>query len=605
MKRKITTLSLSALLLLGSMTAGAQKKNVLDLRESIQDSEIIYPESFETDTRKMLEGWYMKNYTATDNRYATDADPGATDDVRRARLAALPTVIDLPYNQIVGEYIDRYVKRGRAQVAAILGLSNYYMPIFEQALEEAGLPLELKYLPVVESALDPNAVSRHGATGLWQFMLAPAKGLGLEVSSLVDERRDPYASSRTAARFLKDLYSTYGDWSLAIAAYNCGPGTVNKALRRAGGEPSSHDFWSIYYFLPAETRGYVPMFIAANYVMNYYGEHAISPVLPTRPLVTDTIGVNDRLHFKQISAVLDIPVDELRLLNPQFRADVIPGSAEKPYTLILPSQQVQAFILSEDKIYEYDRDLYARRTTAEPGGMPGEEVSEEPYNPADLVPAGDDEMTAAIASANSSDATVMTAAAPASRAAAVASATPAAASSAAGTRAARVVTHTVAEGETLSAIATRYGTTVESIRKSNSLRRNAVRAGQKLRVETTQAEASAPASRQAAKNTPAETPKQTAAKAQTSKKQTAAQSSKKQAKASSHEVKSGENFTVIAKKYGVTIDELRAANPNVKGDRIRAGDKVNVPAKKSGAAKKNTTAGKKKNSKKKGSKKRR
>ena len=604
MKKTITTLSLSALLLLGSMTAGAQKKNVLDLRESIQDSEIIYPESFETDTRKMLEGWYMKNYTATDTRYATDADPGASDDVRRARLAALPTVIDLPYNQIVGEYIDRYVKRGRAQVAAILGLSNYYMPIFEQALEEAGLPLELKYLPVVESALDPNAVSRHGATGLWQFMLAPAKGLGLEVSSLVDERRDPYASSRTAARFLKDLYSTYGDWSLAIAAYNCGPGTVNKALRRAGGEPSSHDFWSIYYFLPAETRGYVPMFIAANYVMNYYGQHAISPVLPTRPLVTDTIGVNDRLHFKQISAVLDIPVDELRLLNPQFRADVIPGSAEKQYTLILPSQQVQAFILSEDKIYEYDRDLYARRTTAEPGGMPGEEVAEEPYNPADLVPAADDEMTAAIASANSSDATVLTAAAPAPAPRTVAETRAATQTATAATgKAARVVTHTVAEGETLSAIATRYGTTVEAIRKSNSLRRNAVRAGQKLRVETTQAETSAPATRQAAKNTPAEPARQTAAKAQPAKKQAAAQPAK-QAKASSHEVKSGENFTVIAKKYGVTIDELRAANPNVKGDRIRAGDKVNVPAKKSAAkksatTKKSGTATKKKSSKKK------
>ena len=294
--RKLFTISVAACAICMSGAPRAPKGNVLDVKESITDSNIVFPESFETDTQKLLESWYMKNYTATDDKYLS-SDVKTTDDQIRQRLSQLPTVIEMPFNSIVRTYIDRYTQRGRAQVAATLGLANYYMPIFEQALEEAGLPLELKYLPVVESALNPNAVSKHGATGLWQFMLATGKGLGMEVNSLVDERRDPYVSSRKAARYLKDLHSTYGDWSLAIAAYNCGPGAVNKAVRRAG--DGKHDFWSIYEYLSPETRGYVPAFIAANYVMNYYPEHGISPVIPTKPLVTDTVGVAGRVHFNQ------------------------------------------------------------------------------------------------------------------------------------------------------------------------------------------------------------------------------------------------------------------------------------------------------------------
>lgn len=283
MKRYFLVALLTAASLTGFAKTG-KNSNVLNLKSSITDSAIVYPESFEADTQKLLEGWFIKNYTATDNRYATESDIEMSDDEMIKRLSALPTVIEMPYNQIVRSYIDRYTKRGRAQIAAILGLSLYYMPIFEQALEEQGLPLELKYLPVIESGLDPNAVSKHGATGLWQMMLGTAKGLGLEVNSLVDERRDPYVASERAASYLKDLYSAYGDWTLAIAAYNCGPGNVNKAIRRAGGDAKDHDFWSIYNYLSPETRGYVPMFIAANYVMKYYPDHNISPVLPVKPL---------------------------------------------------------------------------------------------------------------------------------------------------------------------------------------------------------------------------------------------------------------------------------------------------------------------------------
>ncbi|MDE5976474.1 MAG: transglycosylase SLT domain-containing protein, partial [Muribaculaceae bacterium] len=180
---------------LGAYPKTDKSGNVLDLKHSITDNSIVYPESFEADTRRLQEGWFVKNYTATDNRYATEPDANVSDAEMVKRLAALPTVIEMPYNQIVRSYIDRYTKQGRAQVSGLLGLSLYYMPIFEQALEEQGLPLELKYLPVIESGLNPNAVSKHGAAGLWQFMLATAKGLGMEVNSLVDERRDPYMSS--------------------------------------------------------------------------------------------------------------------------------------------------------------------------------------------------------------------------------------------------------------------------------------------------------------------------------------------------------------------------------------------------------------------------
>ena len=197
-----------------TVAAQSKKSTVLDVKTSISDNNIVYPESFEANTRKMLEGWYMKNYMATDDRYRREGDTRNDDKTIRERLAALPTVIEMPYNQVVRSYIDRYTQRGREQVTVLLGLSHYYMPIFEQALEERGLPLELKYLPVIESGLDPNAVSKHGATGLWQFMIATAKGLGMEVNSLVDERRDPYVSSKKAAQYLSDLYATYGDWFL-------------------------------------------------------------------------------------------------------------------------------------------------------------------------------------------------------------------------------------------------------------------------------------------------------------------------------------------------------------------------------------------------------
>lgn len=558
-----------------------KQRNVLDIKHDITDSNIVFPESYELDTQKMLEGWYMKNYTSTDERYK-QPDVTTSDAVIRDRLSKMNTVIDMPFNQIVRSYIDRYTQKNRAGVSAMLGLSLYYMPIFEQALEEAGLPLELKYLPVIESGLNPNAVSRSGAGGLWQFMVATGKGMDLEVSSLVDERRDPYMSSKKAAQYLKSLYDTYGDWSLAIAAYNCGPGTVNKAIRRAGGDPKSHDFWSIYYYLPAETRGYVPMFIAANYVMTYYPYHNISPVLATKPLVTDTLMISDRVHFNQISHVLDIPVDELRVLNPQFRADIIPGHADRPYTLVLPSQQIHAYIMSEKDILAYDAARYAQRTEASPGENPGEANDVAQVNTDELVA---DETPLDVAPKNTEPVRKTN------------------------NGKLKTISHKVEPGQSLYAIAEMYGVSVEDIKGWNNLTRNNVRTGQQLRITTTPELANNPSAREVSpaksqtvapsnnvaqtepkkKNTTpqsdAGTAKKTSTKGETAKADAKNNSNTKKntkktesASSSSHSVKSGENLSVIARKYGTTVDELKKAN-NLKSDALRPGDNLKIPAK--------------------------
>jgi membrane-bound lytic murein transglycosylase D len=247
-----------------------------------------------------------------------------------------------------------YADRKRSQVAYMLALGDYYFPMFEQMLDKYGLPLELKYLPVIESALNPVAVSRVGATGLWQFMLKTGKGYGLEINSLVDERRDPIKSSEAAARYLKDLYTIYQDWNLVIAAYNCGPGNVNKAIARSGGK---RDYWEIYFHLPRETRGYVPAFIAANYIMNYYADHNICPVRINDYVALDTVHVNEEIHLQQISDILDIPLTELRRLNPQFKRDIIPGNY-KSYALNLPTKKMIAFIDQKDSITNYRRSEF-------------------------------------------------------------------------------------------------------------------------------------------------------------------------------------------------------------------------------------------------------
>ena len=357
-------IALSAALCAAALCAQA-RPSILTLADAAADSTVVFPESVETDVNRMMQNWYLQNYTALDKEVDNRPDVATTDAELIERLQAIPTTIEMPFNSVVRQYIDMYTGRKRSLVESMLGMSLYYMPIFEQAIEKEGIPIELKYLPVIESAMNPDAVSRAGAVGLWQIMLPTARGLGLEINTLVDERRDPVRSSEAAARYLRELYDIYKDWSLAIAAYNCGPGNVNKALRRAG-DDARKDFWAIYPYLPRETRGYVPCFIAATYVMNYYNKHNISPALAKKPIVTDSVHVNRRVHFQQIADILKLPVEQLQVLNPQYRKQEIPGTPDRPWPLVLPANQTYAYIMSEDAIAAHNADLYARRDVVEP-----------------------------------------------------------------------------------------------------------------------------------------------------------------------------------------------------------------------------------------------
>lgn len=307
----------------------------------------------------LVHTWYIKNAFTYDNS-EFDALPEEIktylpDSVYINRLQAIDSFLPLPYNETVRNLIGLYTIRKRELTSVMLGLSNYYFPIFEEALERYQLPLELKYLPIIESALNPKIVSRAGASGLWQFMIGTGKLYGLEINSYIDERNDPIKSSDAAARYLRDLYNIYGDWHVVIAAYNCGPGNINKAVRRSGGKQS---YWDIYYSLPRETRGYIPVFIAATYVMNYEKEHLLKATAPKFKTVTDTIEVHNYLNFEQLSAVLNIPVEELRRLNPQYRRDVIPARPDKSYLLKLPTETISAYIDNETQIFAYNRDKY-------------------------------------------------------------------------------------------------------------------------------------------------------------------------------------------------------------------------------------------------------
>ena len=282
------------------------------------------------------------------------------DSVYKARLQALPCVIELPYNERIKAFILRYVKRNPKQVARMMRMSEYYFPIFEEALGRYNLPYELKYVPIIESALNPMARSHAGAAGLWQFMPATGKLFGLEINSLVDERMDPLKSTEAACRFLSSMFAVYHDWNLVIAAYNCGSGNVNKAIRRAGGK---RDFWSIYPFLPRETRNYVPIFIAANYAMNYGQEHGICKAPAEKTMITDTICTTRRMHLQQVSENLGIEMDELRRLNPQYSRDILPGGST--YTLCLPSEKAGLYIDQEDSIIAYKADSLINNRRAE------------------------------------------------------------------------------------------------------------------------------------------------------------------------------------------------------------------------------------------------
>ncbi len=375
------------------------------------------------------QSWEVKNAFRLDtlDYHLVDEYPkNIPDSIYVQRLQKAQQVIDLSYNPAVLSFIKMYTERKRDQVERMLGLSEYYFPMFEEFLDKHNMPLELKYLPIIESALDPRAVSRAGAVGLWQFMFGTAKLLNLEITSFVDERRDPVKSSEAAVLYLKKLFNIYNDWYLAIAAYNCGPGNVDKAIRRSGGKTG---YWEIYNFLPKETRGYVPLFIAATYVMNFYSEHNLTPRVPAMPTNVDTVMVNSYLHFDQVSSVLNFNHENLKALNPMYRRGVIPATAEKSYPLVLPHDKVSEFIDNDTTVFACERSKYF------PDNKLAGPVEK---NSGYFVP--DD------------------------------------------VKGKSKITYTVKSGDTVGGIAKKYHVSVNDLAYWNNIRKNMIRAGQKLAI---------------------------------------------------------------------------------------------------------------------------
>lgn len=395
--------------------------DIPDDTEEVIDTTLSVPEEFDNTLDFMLRSWVIQKSDSSDC-FSSEDPMIVSDSIYKLRLSQMPCLMEMPFNSAVRSFIDLYSVRKRRQVEYMMGMSNYYFPIFEEILGANNLPLELKYLPIIESALNTTAVSRVGAAGLWQFMIATGRMYGLEINSLVDERLSPLKATKAAAQFLKDLYSIYGDWHLVIAAYNCGPGNVNKAIRRSGGK---RDYWAIYPYLPKETRGYVPIFVAANYVMNYAPEHNLCAAKVNMPVITDTIDVHQRVHLEQIAEVLNLPIEEIRLLNPQYRRDIVPGNI-KPYSIRLPLNYANTFIDKYNEILAYKADslINNRRTEIE------------------IVQA------APISVGGSG----------------------------------KVTYHKVKNGQTLSGIAARYGVALSKLKKWNHLSGSKIKPGQRLKI---------------------------------------------------------------------------------------------------------------------------
>ena len=401
-----------------------------------QDSSLYIPESLE-DNDESDYTWTERQFIHIDPNCVRILEPEPVpDSVYIMRLRALPTVIEMPFNQPVKRALDFYLMRRRALVERMVSVGfNYYFPIFENALQKHELPSELKYLACIESALRQNAYSPARAAGLWQFIAATGIMQGLEVNSYIDERYDLYKSTEAACIFLKKLYNKFGDWHLAIAAYNCGPGNIDKAIARSGGHRT---FWEIYNYLPQETRAYVPFFIAATYVMTYHCEHGLCGSVTDIPIECDTIMVNRMVHFEQIAHCLNLPMEVVESLNPQYIRDIVPGSIEKPYSITLPANKAISFLERQDSIFAYKAETLLPRngriTEVSTRGRRNEYVRQ----------GGNRGSSGSTASSSR--------------------------------------TYTVRKGESLGSIARKHHTTSAKIKKLNKLKSDRIHPGQKLRI---------------------------------------------------------------------------------------------------------------------------
>lgn len=471
--KRIKTLLLA--LAASFITATAQTDEITVHNDQNGRDEVIdLPEGMSVSCDSLINEWMAKKYLYPDTTCANpDYNPTFTTEEYQERLRRLPVVMEMPYNSVVQKFIDQYSGRLRRTVSYALGAGNFYIPIFEEALDYYGLPLELKYLPVIESALEPKAKSPAGAVGLWQFMLATGKRYDLKVNSLIDERQDPYKSSWAAARYLRDLYKIYRDWNLVIAAYNCGPTNVNKAIHRADGV---RDYWTIYPYLPSETRGYVPAFIAANYIMNYYCEHNICPMKTKLPITTDTVTIMRDLHMQQVAELCNIDVEAIQALNPQYRTQLIPGSSG-PMTLCLPTETLNTFIDLKDSVYNYRVDeLLTRRSCVEVDDRLDNRSVASKRRAARQQSASESSSSSRRSASKSSSRK-------SSRSSSSKSSSRSSRSSRKSKKVKSSASATVRKGDTLIEIAHRNGTTVEKLRKKNKIKGNMIKPGQKLKVK--------------------------------------------------------------------------------------------------------------------------
>lgn len=471
--KRIKTLLLA--LAASFITATAQTDEItVHNDQSGRDEVIDLPEGMSVSCDSLINEWMAKKYLYPDTTCANpDYNPTFTTEEYQERLRRLPVVMEMPYNSVVQKFIDQYSGRLRRTVSYALGAGNFYIPIFEEALDYYGLPLELKYLPVIESALEPKAKSPAGAVGLWQFMLATGKRYDLKVNSLIDERQDPYKSSWAAARYLRDLYKIYRDWNLVIAAYNCGPTNVNKAIHRADGV---RDYWAIYPYLPSETRGYVPAFIAANYIMNYYCEHNICPMKTKLPITTDTVTIMRDLHMQQVAELCNIDVEAIQALNPQYRTQLIPGSSG-PMTLRLPTETLNTFIDLKDSVYNYRVDeLLTRRSCVEVDDRLDNRSVASKRRAARQQSASESSSSSRSSASKSSSRK-------SSRSSSSKSSSRSSRSSRKSKKVKSSASATVRKGDTLIEIAHRNGTTVEKLKKKNKIKGNMIKPGQKLKVK--------------------------------------------------------------------------------------------------------------------------